>query len=309
MCREEAGDKFVWDLVCQGRKAEQEGMPSAGCYAVAIFQLRSGDKEGLGALEKRLGYGSRAQGSFCSRPVPWKKGFLLVLAGTAAQQEGFWQKWSLCPESEKAGVGVGTSCRLSQLWQSFEEARIAGSFQETNGREGFVQKFSGLGVFLSLFRQSWEEARAFADEQLAPLRAHDKAYRTNLLPTLKVLFRRDFNWKESAEELFVHVNTLRYRYEKIKEILKCEQGCMDMRATLYAAVRVSETLEALEAPVFAQLCMREGAETFYADPAEAYDFQLHDVRAALGHYPAGRGNVVPFVPRRVSGPYGQQGVR
>ena len=296
MVREQAGDKYIWELVCQGRKAEQEGMPSAGCYAVAIFQLL--DDEGkLEVLKRHLVYCGREAGSSCSRPVAWKSGFLLVLAGTVQQQEKFLQRWSLCPESERVGAGLGSSYRLSELWRSFEEARIAGGFRETSGQGGFVQKFSGLGVFHSIFKQTWEEVQAFADGQLQALRHHDKAYHTHLLPTLKVLFRRDFNWKESAEELFVHVNTLRYRYDKIKEVLDCEKGCMDMRATLYTAIRVAEILERLEEPVFVQPDVWEGAEYGYAATTQVNDFQFYDVRPAVGHHFAGRGNVVPFVPR------------
>lgn len=297
MAREMAGDKYIWELVCQGRKAEREGMPAAGCYAVALFQLLSDDEEGLQALQRRLGYLAKEAGSFCSRPVAWKKGFLLVLAGSAQQQKSLLQKWKLCPESEMVGVGIGSSCCLKDLWQSFEEARIAGAFKETARVGQFVQSFNGLGIFLSLFRQGWDEVQSFVEEQLSVLQQHDKSYHTNLLPTLKVLFRKDFNWKESAEELFVHVNTLRYRYDKIKEILECDKGCMDLRATLYAAVRVSEVLTRLEEPVFAQPWGQEGAEYGYAATAQVNDFQFYDVRPAVGHHFAGRGNVVPFIPR------------
>ena len=257
MSREQTGDKYVWNLVCQGRQAEKEGLPLAGCYAAAIFQLR--DEAGLQELEQRLKGLSREHGSSCSQPVPWKNGFLLVLAGTSAQQESFWQRWDLCAGSEKVGVGIGRNGHLSRLWRSFEEARIAGCFQTTNDREGFVQKFTGLGVFSSIFRQSWQEVEAFAREELRTLQEYDRTYNAHLLPTLKVLLRHDFSWKASAEELFVHVNTLRYRYEKIKEVLDWERDSMDTRATIYAAIRTAEVLEALEAPVFAEAWEGEAA--------------------------------------------------
>jgi hypothetical protein len=55
----------------------------------------------------------------------------------------------------------------------------------------------------------------------------------------------DFNWTKTAARLFVHVNTLRYRYEKIRQILDMDES-LGMRANLFAAVRTAEVLRALQ---------------------------------------------------------------
>ena len=55
----------------------------------------------------------------------------------------------------------------------------------------------------------------------------------------------NFNYKAAAEMLFVHVNTVRYRYDKIAQLLEKDLSDPDVRFDLYVAVRMSEILGVL----------------------------------------------------------------
>ena len=48
---------------------------------------------------------------------------------------------------------------------------------------------------------------------------YDRRFNTNLLKTLICLFENDLNHKKTAEALFIHVETLRYRLSKIEKML------------------------------------------------------------------------------------------
>ena len=49
----------------------------------------------------------------------------------------------------------------------------------------------------------------------------------------------------TAEKLFVHVNTVRYRCEKIAQLLDIDWDDPDVRFNLYAAIRVGDVLKSL----------------------------------------------------------------
>ncbi|MBT9170299.1 MAG: Purine catabolism regulatory protein [Actinobacteria bacterium] len=54
---------------------------------------------------------------------------------------------------------------------------------------------------------------------LGPLEAADKQRRGDLLSTLQLFLESDGNVKLTAQKLFVHRNTLRYRLHQIEKLL------------------------------------------------------------------------------------------
>ena len=77
----------------------------------------------------------------------------------------------------------------------------------------------GVLNFLYTYTET-EEAKAAVREVLGKLMDYDeKKPSYALMPTLQVIARCGFNLTNAAEELFVHYNTLKYRYMKIGEIM------------------------------------------------------------------------------------------
>ncbi|GFP21005.1 PucR family transcriptional regulator, purine catabolism regulatory protein [Candidatus Hakubella thermalkaliphila] len=64
-----------------------------------------------------------------------------------------------------------------------------------------------------------EEARNYVVSLLGPLEAADKQRRGDLLSTLQLFLESDGNVKLTAQKLFVHRNTLRYRLHQIEKLL------------------------------------------------------------------------------------------
>lgn len=66
-----------------------------------------------------------------------------------------------------------------------------------------------------------EEVRAYARSYLWKLELYDREHDSHLLHTLKTLFRNHGSRKLTAQELFLHRNTMMYRIKKIEDILEC----------------------------------------------------------------------------------------
>ena len=53
---------------------------------------------------------------------------------------------------------------------------------------------------------------------LAPIIAYDRENKTRLLDSLRVFLNCNRSWKRSAEELFIHKQTLVYRIRQIEDL-------------------------------------------------------------------------------------------
>jgi sugar diacid utilization regulator len=87
-----------------------------------------------------------------------------------------------------------------------------------------------------------EDLRAFATRLLAPLIEHDSARGTHLTSTF-VLAQTLGSAQAVADQLAVHVNTIRYRLHKVEEILGTDQASPKERTALALAAFIWKSLE------------------------------------------------------------------
>jgi len=191
-------------------------------------------------------------------PLEWNGLYLVILSGiyshrefsflSAGRRQEMFDHWQqLFSESYKVDVsiGVGSTYPLAELHRSYHEARIALTFRQIKGETGFVQEFADLGVFRELFGCDKERILRFCRQTLDKLLAYDHECDADLQITLRTLLDTNFNFKLTAEKLFVHVNTVRYRYDKIAQLLDIDLSSPDTRFNLYAAIRVGDVLKEL----------------------------------------------------------------
>ncbi|SHK90455.1 transcriptional regulator, CdaR family [Selenomonas ruminantium] len=191
-------------------------------------------------------------------PLEWNGLYLVIIPGIYNQQEfnflstgkreELFARWQqLFSEAYKVDVsiGVGLSYPLAELHRSYREARIALMFRQIKGAYGFVQKFADLGIFREFFGCEQERIIRFCRQTLDKLLAYDHDCDAGLQITLRTLMDTNFNYKLTAEKLFVHVNTVRYRCDKIAQLLDIDLNHPDTRFNLYAALRVGDVLKAL----------------------------------------------------------------
>lgn len=240
---------FIARMVEQGRSAAELGMPLAHAgYAVVVISLPAGAGDRREALRSFIA--RRADiGISASRPLECAEGFAIVVADRETSRiertMEDWQQDFAWQYRTELGLGIGRARQVTELMTSLLEAKIALLFRAVTGKSGFVQNFTRMGLFTGLFSQGLGAVEEFAHDTIGVLEEYDASYHTTLVPTLRALLENDFNWKQTAAELFVHVNTLRYRYEKIQQVLGCEVTSMELRTNLFAAVRAGEILAAL----------------------------------------------------------------
>lgn len=106
-----------------------------------------------------------------------------------------------------------------------------------------VIRYNNLGVYkLLLPLQNRPEIRKFRDAIIFPIIDYDTKNNTQLLKTANIFIDSDGDIKKTAEALFQHVNTVRYRIAKIKEVLKMEDMNGDFYEQLSIAVKLHKIL-------------------------------------------------------------------
>ncbi|MDR1874611.1 MAG: PucR family transcriptional regulator ligand-binding domain-containing protein [Synergistaceae bacterium] len=132
-------------------------------------------------------------------------------------------------------VGVGNEkCDFFGTNESYDEARRAiKMMRAVNGDGGFhVWDEMGILTVLAPVADS-EEARKFFVSRLGGL-----AKDNDLLHTLDVLVKQNWNFRAAARELNIHYNTIHYRYEKICEISNVDLSTGEKRLEIAVALKL-----------------------------------------------------------------------
>ncbi len=136
-------------------------------------------------------------------------------------------------------VGVSDAVRGADgLLVAVEEARAAGHAADGGGphRIGGPDRLSSHGLLLAAVPD--ELRRAFRTRVLGPLLEHDRRHRTDLMSTLEAYLDCSGSWSQCAARLHVHVNTLRYRIERIEELTGKDLRRLEDQTDFLLALRV-----------------------------------------------------------------------
>lgn len=190
-------------------------------------------------------------------PIFWKNMHVVILADVqqpSSEKENPWpdekrlENWKDFVEKKletKTAIGIGNSYLLPDLYKSFNEAHIALTFLLLE-KKNVIQHFNNMGIFTELFVHNRRNICNFCRNTLDKILEYDHDCDSELQETIRALLACNFNWKATAEKLFVHVNTLRYRYDKIEQLLNMDLADPDVRFNLYAAIRVGDVLKKLD---------------------------------------------------------------
>jgi DNA-binding PucR family transcriptional regulator len=64
-----------------------------------------------------------------------------------------------------------------------------------------------------------------------------------LLPTLRILLDNCFNWKKTAQQMYVHVNTLHYRIKKVEQLMQIDLSQMENRVNTFLAIKLYDLMQ------------------------------------------------------------------
>lgn len=139
-----------------------------------------------------------------------------------------------------ATVGIGNYRKdISQIHDSWEEARKAIEIVRSMERENTVVFYDELGIFklLSLVSQS-AEAKEFEKQYIEKICAYDKKHHTDMMDTFIALVTNGWNLKVTSEKLFIHYNSMKYRYRKLGMILELDLQAQEERLNLELALKL-----------------------------------------------------------------------
>lgn len=118
-------------------------------------------------------------------------------------------------------MGVGEYCsNIRDIHQSYTQARTAINLGYQLELFDCVLFYSQLGIYRLL--ASMDHTTEFADfcmRYIQPLEAYDAKNHTSLVETLRAVVRCGWNLKSASDALFIHYNSVKYRFHKICEIL------------------------------------------------------------------------------------------
>lgn len=144
--------------------------------------------------------------------------------------------------------GIGRLYDLQSIVKSYNEALVSLHFAQAKKNQlSKVVNFEQLNFERILFSsQPIKEASFLQQEYLMPLKEFDEKKTAELYNTLKVFLFNNTDFNKTAEQLFVHKNTVRYRLSLIKEITKLNPEKLQDQILFY----IGFLLEELQLPTY-----------------------------------------------------------
>ncbi len=113
--------------------------------------------------------------------------------------------------------------RLAQdpvdLYRAGKEAVLAANVAEAEDAELLAFEDTGsYRLLLPAMSEDPSELERFYEETVAPLSAYDEQYETELVATVEAYLDNDGNVTPTADTMFTHRHTIRYRLERVRDL-------------------------------------------------------------------------------------------
>ncbi|GBE57616.1 purine catabolism regulatory protein [bacterium BMS3Abin01] len=105
--------------------------------------------------------------------------------------------------------------------RAYREAQTALRVSQRLGETGAIATFDDMGIYkllLSALEEDPEEVRNFYEETIAVIQRYDKEHKTDLVGTLETFLANNRSVAATAESLFTHRHTIRYRLGRIADL-------------------------------------------------------------------------------------------
>jgi sugar diacid utilization regulator len=135
------------------------------------------------------------------------------------------------------------------LYRAGHEALLAANVAEARPAEESgppaALAFEDTGAYRLLLPAMSEdpaELQRFYEETVAPLVAYDQQYETELVQTLETFLDADGNVAGTAQRLFTHRHTVRYRLERVRDLTSLDVASTDGRERLGLGLKAMRVL-------------------------------------------------------------------
>ncbi len=145
--------------------------------------------------------------------------------------------------SEKYIIGISNNhFSLDEIAKGIKESFYAADISEiSHGSKMFYRDIGIYKAILPFINEVW--INEFYEEIILPLKRYDEKYNTQILITAIKYIENDGNVKKTSEDLFQHDNTVRYRINKMKEILGMENLDGSFYEQLSIAIKIYKVIE------------------------------------------------------------------
>ena len=142
------------------------------------------------------------------------------------------QKLLLKDENIFPGVGRQTKS-IRCLYKSYSQAKAIQKLQRNRKIDDSLIFYSDMGIYKLLMsiddREILEE---YYEKTIIPLSDYDSRNDSDLTAVLRCYLKHNGSVQETAEELFVHRNTINYKLNKIEALLHTDLSSLDSRLKL-----------------------------------------------------------------------------
>jgi sugar diacid utilization regulator len=129
------------------------------------------------------------------------------------------------------------------LHRAAAEAVLTANVAQARGAETLTFEETGsYRLLLTAISEDPSELQRFFDETVAPLIGYDEQYETELVRTLDTFLDEDANVARTAERLFTHRHTIRYRLERVRELTGLDVSSTDGRERLGLGLKAMRVL-------------------------------------------------------------------
>jgi len=134
-------------------------------------------------------------------------------------------------------VGISNLCHLPKLDTAITQSCTA--LRTGSVEPGTISAYRDLGITRVLFELLNTSAlENFYHDIMLPIRKYDEENNNQLLETMLCFSSYDMDYKKTAEAMFVHENTIRYRIRKLKDLIPYGKSDMDFYETLSVTAKL-----------------------------------------------------------------------
>jgi sugar diacid utilization regulator len=239
------------DLIARGKELGTDLSPGAGVVIIRAHPRNPTEEDWRRRLLALASRGARsiAPGAIAA-PTAEEAAEIAVLLPDADGETGRRAVSAILRELESGLPGfafaAGRSRRVQdplELRRARNEALLAANVVEGDPeRVELGYEDTGTYQLLLPYMSDPAELRRFYDETVRPLVAYDEQYETDLLGTLSTFLECDANVNATAQRLITHRHTVRYRFERVRELSGLDVSSTDGREKLSLGLKAMRVL-------------------------------------------------------------------
>lgn len=143
-------------------------------------------------------------------------------------------------------VSMGLSrpvSRIAELGEAYGDAQKAVRMGKRAYGGGQVYDYQRMGVYRLLFTHKDIDSQVeFYEDYLKPLVQYDQKHDSELVHTIEAYYQNNANTLATAEQLYIHRNTLNYRLKRASDILGFDIDDVDRKLCVSLALQIKKLL-------------------------------------------------------------------